>query len=199
MDSPYRINFTGRVSKPSPVLQFLADLPAIDYGAFRPRNARRCTICRARYKKSDRDVPDHCGFPTLLPCGDLICRLCIAHRLVVRKQRDCPVCRREFFAEVAGEVVRARWVEEYDRYRGHGEVQGEKGQRYDGTEAQERAGASGRGISTEAEIIEDYPLVGSPMGDEEDERREMEELVLEMEYTCQDLPGENPTMGAERK
>ncbi|KAL9037473.1 MAG: hypothetical protein Q9214_005689 [Letrouitia sp. 1 TL-2023] len=189
MDPSYRINFTGRISKPSPVLQFLADLPAIDYGAFRPRNARRCVICHARYKKSDRDVTDHCGFPAFLPCGDLVCRLCIAHHLFVQKERDCPICRQDFLEEVAGEVVRAGLAVED---RGHGKVQREK-ERYDGMEAREREGAAGQESSTQAGMIEDYPLIESPMGEEE-ERREMDELLWEIDYTCQDLPGENQTM-----
>lgn len=100
----------------------------------------------------------------------------------MRKKRDCPVCRREFFEEFAGEVAKVAWVEEHRRQqRGNG--------RYDGMEAQEREGAAGRGSSTPADEIEEYPRVGSPMREEE-ERREMEELLLEIDYTCQGSPSE---------
>ena len=104
--STHRSGLTRLVAKPDPILQFIVDIPAVDYGVSPPSVAQRCKLCYIQYKRRGQIDPDDCGFPNLLPCGDLVCRLCIAHHLYVRGKIDCPLCHEAFFERIDGEISR---------------------------------------------------------------------------------------------
>ncbi|KAL8747902.1 MAG: hypothetical protein Q9190_000288 [Brigantiaea leucoxantha] len=89
MGSPtHRSGLTRLVAKPDPILQFIVDIPAVDYGVSPPSVAQRCKLCYIQYKRRGQIDPDD------------------SHHLYVRGKIDCPLCHEAFFERIDGEISR---------------------------------------------------------------------------------------------